>query len=101
MSTAMSLYFSITIMTSVMKIFRAATSTIRPMVITVTMRSMFSAPISCLLRSIQVVVVYREPTSFSMSRAISGARSRSSTLSSMALTTSATPSSFCAVSIEV
>ena len=57
MSTAMSRYFSITIITSVMKIFSAATSSIRPITMMVTSRSIFSAPRSCLLRSIQVVVV--------------------------------------------
>ena len=66
----MSRYFSITIITSVMRIFSAATSSISPIVMIVTIRSIFSAPSSCLLRSIQVVVVKRSPATFSTSLAI-------------------------------
>src|ERR1035438_9077558 len=57
MRMPMSRYFSITIITSVMKIFSAATMRIRPITIMATMRSMRRAPSSCLLRSCQVVVV--------------------------------------------
>ena len=52
----MSRYFSITIITSVIRMFSAATSSISPMVMTVTARSILSAFSSCRLRSIQVVV---------------------------------------------
>ena len=55
MRTAMSLYFSITIITRVMKILSAATISMSPMVIQVTIRSDLKAFISGLFCSCQVV----------------------------------------------
>ena len=53
----MSRYFSITIITRVMKILSAATSSISPITMMVTSRSMFSALEQLLVALLQVVVV--------------------------------------------
>ena len=96
-SIAISRYFSITIITSVIRIFSAATSWISPITIIVTIRSMFSALNSCLFSSIHVVVVYFGPDRFlDLLSRISSARLRSSTLTSIWLTTSSSDNAFCA-----
>ncbi len=97
----MSRYFSMTIMTSAIRMLSAATSSISPMVTMVTAFSMRSALKIWRFCSIQVVAASFGPTMRSAAWATSGARSRSSIFNSMAFTTSCRPRILCADSREV